>query len=258
MRSLLVALQEGRLVELDHLDKVASLALLSKLIEAVPKIPSHLDIFHMVMTREGQANTALGYAIACPHARGRHENGNLLCAAGWSPAGIDYRALDSLPVHLVCMYYVPSSDRGAFLKEMSTLARAVEKESHMADILKASSLDEVRGYLLGWIAQALSAPIPDANAKMIRISRRSTVVPHERMPSIRLMVDVLIIIEEGETRVFAITDDPELAKGIESTPNLAFWLEKEGMVQWGGRKLVREAQRVLSASRILYRCVVND
>ncbi len=45
MRSLLVALQEGRLVELTDSDKRASLELLSNLIEAIPSVPPSLDIF---------------------------------------------------------------------------------------------------------------------------------------------------------------------------------------------------------------------
>jgi|SRR6185437_10540013 len=175
MKSLFAALQEGRLVELASADKVASLEFLSNLIEAVPSIPPNTDFFRMVMEREVQANTALGRAIACPHARVRQENGDLLCTAGWSPIGIDYRAVDSLPVHLVCMYYVPSGERGAFLKEISSLSHAVEKESSMAALLRASSLEEVRGHLLRWIAQALETPTPDTRAKMIQIAHRTSV-----------------------------------------------------------------------------------
>jgi nitrogen PTS system EIIA component len=255
MRSLLVALQEGRLVELASSDKVTSLEFLSNLIEAVPNVPSNTDVFRMVMEREILANTAIGHAIACPHARVRQERGSLLCTAGWSPVGIDYRAMDSVPVHLVCMYYVPSSERGAFLKEMSALSHAVEKDSNMMALLRASSLEEVRGQLLGWVAQALDASVPDTRAKMIQIARRApVVVPQENEPTLRL-VDVLVV-EEEETSVFAITDDLELARGIESTPSLAFWLEKEGTVQWKKYRLITGEQKVLSTSRTLYKCVV--
>jgi hypothetical protein len=153
------------------------------------------------------------------------------------------------------MYYVPPSERGAFLKEMSALSHAVEKESNMMALLRASSLEEVRSHLLGWVAQALDASIPDTQAKMIQIARRaSVVIPQENEPTLRL-VDILVI-EEGETSVFAITDDLELARGIESTPSLAFWLEKEGTVQWRKYRLVTGEQKVLSTSRTLYKCVV--
>ncbi len=254
MRSLLVALQKGRLVELTGSDKRGSLELLSNLIEAIPSVPPSLDIFSMVMERETHANTALGHAIACPHARTKHEGGDLLCAAGWSPIGIDYGALDGVPVHLVCMYYVPSDERGAFLKEMSALARAVEKESNMVAILKASSLDEVRGHLLGWVSQALETVVPSTQARMIQIARRAISVPQEEGPALRL-VDILVVEEDG-VQVFAITDDPTLTHHIESLSGLASSLEKDGMAQVDGYRLVVAERKALSASRMFYKCAV--
>lgn len=254
MKSLLVALQEGRLVELTDADKRPSLELLSNLIEAIPSIPPNMDIFRMVMEREAHANTALGHAIACPHARTKYEGGDLLCAAGWSPTGIDYGAPDSVPVHLICMYYVPPDERGAFLKEMSALARAVEKESNMVAILKASSLDEVRGHLLGWVSQALESSFPRTHARMIQIARRAVAIPQAGEPALRL-VDVFAI-EEGEVRVFAITDDPVLAHEIESQAGLVTSLEKDGMVQWNSYRLIVAERKALGASRVLYKCAV--
>lgn len=252
MRSLLVALQEGRLVELTDSDKNASLELLSNLIEAIPSVPPTVDIFRMVMEREAHANTALGHAIACPHARTKHEGGALLCAAGWSPTGIDYGAPDAVPVHLVCMYYVPADERGEFLKEMSALARAVEKESNMMAILRASSLDEVRGHLLNWVSQALETVVPSTHARMIQIARRALSVPQEGVPALRL-VDV-IVIEEKELLVFALTDDPALAHEIESLSGVAACLDRDGMIQGNGYRIIVAERRALSASRILYKC----
>ncbi len=254
MRSLLVALQEGRLVELTNSDKRASLELLSNLIEAIPSVPPSLDIFHMVMEREAHANTALGHAIACPHTRTKHEGGALLCAAGWSPVGINYGAPDGVPVHLVCMYYVPADERGEFLKEMSALARAVEKESNMVAILQSSSLDEVRGHLLNWVSQALETVVPSTHARMIQIARRAVAVPKEGGPALRL-ADV-VVIEEKEPRIVAITDDPALAHEIESLSGLAANLERDGMAQGDGYRIIVAERKALSASRVLYKCAV--
>jgi len=121
MRSLLDALQEGRLIELPTSDKHKALELLAVLIEAVPGI-AKMDIVKGVLEREEQANTALGKGIACPHVRVR-QDGELLCAVGWSRQGIDYGAPDGQPVHLVIMYYVPDSERNTYLKEVSGLAK---------------------------------------------------------------------------------------------------------------------------------------
>lgn len=123
MKSLLIIPRESRLVELASSDKVTSLAFLSKLIEAAPNILPE-DVFRMVGEREVQANIALGHAVVRPYARVKQGNGVLLYTARWSPTGVDCRAVDSIPMHLVCMYYAPSSERGTFLREMSTLSHA--------------------------------------------------------------------------------------------------------------------------------------
>jgi mannitol/fructose-specific phosphotransferase system IIA component (Ntr-type) len=108
MKSLLDALQEGRLVELSTTDKNEALEFLALLIEAIPDIGGRMDIVKDVKEREAQANTAIGGGVAIPHVRTGSE-GELLCAVGWSPQGIDYGAADGLKVHLLIMYYVPDS-----------------------------------------------------------------------------------------------------------------------------------------------------
>ena len=89
MDSILDALQEGRLLELPDNDKQRSLQLLAHLIEAIPSLPAGTDVAGLVWAREQTANTNLGMAWACPHARIPVE-GDLVCAIGWSPKGIDY------------------------------------------------------------------------------------------------------------------------------------------------------------------------
>jgi mannitol/fructose-specific phosphotransferase system IIA component (Ntr-type) len=88
MKSLLTALDEGRLVELPDTDKNKALEYLALLIEAIPGIAQRNDIVQEVQKREISGNTGIGKGIACPHAR-RDGEGDLLCAIGWSPQGID-------------------------------------------------------------------------------------------------------------------------------------------------------------------------
>src|SRR5579863_7459864 len=103
MKSLLHALREGRLVELPEADKEKSLQYLAHLIEASPETPSGIDVMDELFQREKSGNTGIGRGVACPHVRGQGE-GDLICAVGWSPKGIDYGAKDGARVHLVLMY----------------------------------------------------------------------------------------------------------------------------------------------------------
>src|SRR5581483_3418273 len=116
MKNLLNALQEGRFVELPETNKEKVLHYLATLIEAVPDLNAGTDVAEAVLAREQQFNTGIGLGWACPHMRTNHD-AELLCAAGWSPAGIDYGGPDNQPVHWVVMYYVPDTQKNTYLKE---------------------------------------------------------------------------------------------------------------------------------------------
>src|SRR5579862_6333632 len=127
MKSLLNALQDGRLVELPDTDKEKSLHYLAHLIEAVPELASGVDLAEEVIKVENSNNTSIGSGVACPHVRVAGNSGDLLCAVGWSPQGIDYGARDGKKVHLVVMYYIPEAQKNVYLKEVSSLVRAMQK-----------------------------------------------------------------------------------------------------------------------------------
>jgi PTS system nitrogen regulatory IIA component len=178
MKSLLDALQEGRLVELSDTDKDKALEFLALLIEAIPDIGSRMDIVKDVKEREALANTAIGYGVAIPHVRTGRE-GELLCAVGWSPRGIDYGAPDGQKVHLLIMYYVPDSRRPLYFKEVSGLAKAMQKSGDIGAFAAIEDIQAVRHKLLDWVALAIDAAVPDAKARMIKLEVRQAILPVE-------------------------------------------------------------------------------
>ncbi|HUX36956.1 MAG TPA: PTS sugar transporter subunit IIA, partial [Rectinemataceae bacterium] len=166
MKSLLEALEEGRLLELPDGDKLRSIELLSHLVEAIPDIGSKRDILKGVMEREAQANTGMGRGVACPHCRTPDE-GELRCAVGWSPKGIAYGSPDGKPVHFIILYYVPDSERNAYLKEVSGLAKAISASEESFEVISAMpDIHAVRDKLLDWVGLALAGAVPDAKARM--------------------------------------------------------------------------------------------
>src|SRR6266446_9761152 len=166
MKSLLDALQEGRLVELPDTDKGKSLEYLANLLEAVPDLPPAPQLYEAMMARERAMNTGIGMGVACPHVRAPG-SGDLLCAVGWSPSGIDYGAPDGKKVHLVVMYYIPESQKNTYLKEVSSLVRAVRPEGEIQSIAKAEDIAKVREELLDWVSASIDAGIPETKARMI-------------------------------------------------------------------------------------------
>src|SRR5947209_15112418 len=107
--------------------------------------------------------------------RTTHE-GDIICAAGWSPAGIDYGACDQKPVHFVVMYYVPDSQKHVYLKEISGLVRAIQRKQGEHDIAKLQTLAQARDYILDLVSTALESQMSDAKARMIHLEAKQAAV----------------------------------------------------------------------------------
>ena len=125
MRSILTALQEGRLFELPEAGKDRALEFLARIIDANPDIVLGTDAIEEIQKRELECNTGIGLGVGIPHIRARREEGEIFCAIGWSAQGIDYGAPDGARVYLVVMYYIPGAQKNVYLKEISTLVKAM-------------------------------------------------------------------------------------------------------------------------------------
>jgi mannitol/fructose-specific phosphotransferase system IIA component (Ntr-type) len=170
MRSILTALQEGRLFELpEGAGKDRVLAFLARILDANPNIEAGLDATDEIARREKECNTGIGLGVAVPHVRGRREEGELFCAIGWSSPGIAYDSADGNLVHLVVMYYIPGAQKNVYLKEVSTLVKAIRKSGGIEPIAKAPDLNSVRNLLLDWVSSVLGEAGPEAVARMIKL-----------------------------------------------------------------------------------------
>jgi nitrogen PTS system EIIA component len=247
MKSLLEALKEGRLVELPEGDKESALELLAHLIEAVPDIGTDVDLMKSVTEREARSNTAIGRGLACPHCRGAAE-GELLCAVGWSPTGIDYGAADGKKVHLIVMYYVPDGERNSYLKEISGLAKAVMAGESIETISALPDIRSVRDKLLDWVALAISETMPDAKARMIKLEARQAAVLASPGPSAYLAADARIIpfrLVAWKEGALVLCRDPELGDALEKLGDLG---ERLG----GAQEFDAAGYRIALLSQALY------
>jgi mannitol/fructose-specific phosphotransferase system IIA component (Ntr-type) len=223
MKSLLEALEEGRLIELPEGDKEKAFEFLANLIEAIPDIGTKSDLLKSVLEREAQSNTSLGKGVACPHCRTSVE-GELRCAVGWSPKGIAYGATDGKPVHLLIMYYVPDSERNGYLKEISSLAKSISSSGSIEAISNLPDIHSVRDKLLDWVSLATSDAVPDAKARMIKLEAKQAITSNEQQspPMIvarggRFLAFRLVIWSGG---ALVLANDPRLVEALEKTPDL--------------------------------------
>lgn len=259
MRSILDALQEGRLIELPEVSKEEALEYLAHTIEAVPDIGNTTDLAKIVMDREAQFNTGIGKGVAVPHCR-TNLNGELLCAVGWAPHGIEYGALDGKPVHLLVMYYVPDAQRNLYLKEISSLAKVLNNSDTIETITQFEHITTVREKLLDWISLSVNEATPDAKARMIKLeSRQATVETQESVPAAALVEEVsqfhpFKLVSFGD-HILVLTSETALADTLEHDDTIRKHLHAGARCETAGWKVVVLSETVFSHGRKIFEAV---
>jgi mannitol/fructose-specific phosphotransferase system IIA component (Ntr-type) len=258
MKSILNALQEGRLIELPDNDKKNALEYLAALLEAVPDIGVEGGITETVLAREQAHNTGIGKGWACPHARSPR-SGEVFCSVGWSPAGIDYGAPDSQPVHILVMYFIPEAQKNTYLKEISMLAKAIQSRPDLQDLKSLEDLNDVRHRLLDAISAALEATTPDARARMIQLEvKHATAAPEAHVTLsadlARAIVPVSILAIPG-TKPIILSQDREMVQALEGDEQLSSHLVQNGRAERNGIQVVLRASSHYQPDRVLYECL---
>jgi mannitol/fructose-specific phosphotransferase system IIA component (Ntr-type) len=258
MKSLLTALQEGRLIELPDTDKTKSLEYLATLIEAIPDIGVEGGITEGVLNREQQHNTGIGKGWACPHAR-TSRIGELVCSVGWSPKGIDYGAPDGAPVHLMVMYFVPDVQKNAYLKEISSLAKAIMTQPALQDLQSMEDLSEVRHHLLDAINAALESMAPDARARMIQLEVKQAGIAGTgaELPfDLSRSIVPLSVLSAPGLKAMVLCQDRELVHVLESSEKLVAEIAASGRSDCQGNVVLLRSTATYQPDRVLYDCLV--
>ena len=258
MKSLLDALQEGRFIELPDNDKDGCLQVLATLIEAIPDFRSGVDFAAAVSNREKAANTAIGLGWACPHGRVPGE-GELFCAIGWSPTGIDYGAGDGKRVHIVVMHYIPDSQKNTYLKEISGLAKAIQRNPALGELSTAQTLGDARNRLIDLLTAAVESALPDAKARMIRLEAKQAVstlaetLPAETLASLDLL-PLTVLVVPGQKPV-VLAQDRQMIAQVEAAPELAAALAARAPFDRAGFRIIARSVTTFQPDRLLYDCI---
>jgi mannitol/fructose-specific phosphotransferase system IIA component (Ntr-type) len=257
MKCILDALHDGRLIELPDNHKERALEYLATLIEAIPDLGVEGGITEKVLAREQAHNTGIGKGWACPHARSP-VHADIVCSLGWSPAGIDYGAPDCMPVHMVVMYFVPESQKNSYLKEISSLARAIQSQPAMQDFKSLEDLNDVRHKLLDAISIALESTAPEAKARMIQLEVRHAAADAAAAapPSAdlaRLVAPVSIVAVPGGKPI-VLAQDRDIVQALEAAPNLIPQLAEKGRVEHQGLHLLLRSFANYQPDRVVYEC----
>ncbi len=264
MRSILNALQEGRLFELPDAGKDRALEFLARILDANPDIVVGTDTIEEVKQREQECNTGIGLGVGIPHIRASREEGELFCAIGWSAQGIDYGASDGNHVHLVVMYYIPGAQKNVYLKEVSILFKAIRKSGGIDPIAHAPDLNAVRNQLLDWVGAAMGETGPEAVARMIKLEVKQKQVvlpaaPAEVPPGAAVRPEARAIpfqvLHHASGAVTVLAQDAAWVSTLEKEGALAQRLAQGIPFATDGRQVFVLGSTSFAAGRTVYQCV---
>jgi PTS system nitrogen regulatory IIA component len=261
MRSILNALQEGRLFELPEAGKGRALEFLARILDANPDLVVGTDVIEEVQKRELECNTGIGLGVGVPHIRARREEGEMFCAIGWSAQGIDYGASDSELVHLVVMYYIPGAQKNVYLKEISTLVKAIKKTGGISPIAHAPDLNSVRNQLLDWVSAALGEAGPESIARMIKLDVKQTqaAAAHAEMSTAPVRTDAKAaafqVLHHASGAVTVLSSDAAWVSALEKDSALVQRLASGAPFLSEGRQVFVLGATPFAAGRVLYQCV---
>jgi nitrogen PTS system EIIA component len=263
MRSILTALQEGRLFELPDSGKDRALEFLARILDANPDIEVGTDAIEAIKQREQECNTGLGLGVAVPHVRAKRDEGDLFCAIGWSQRGIDYGAPDGGRVHLVCMYYIPGAQKNVYLKEVSILVKAIKKRGGIEPIAHTDDLNVVRNLLLDWVSEGLGETAPQAVARMIKLevkqaqaaSPPATVAPVTLPVRGDARVTTFAVLIAPPHGALVLAPDAEWGTALEKDNDLSRRLAGGTAFVAGSRQVFVTGATSYPGGRVLYQCV---
>lgn len=131
-----------RIIMLQSTDKDNALRELCANLSKAPTVKIYEELENAIFEREGIISTSIGLGIAIPHVRLKSIS-KMTIAIGISKKGIDYKAFDDLPVHIIIMIAAPAGSHREYLSLLAKIALLLKNESIRKGILKAEKAEDV-------------------------------------------------------------------------------------------------------------------
>ena len=150
------------------------------------------------------------------------------------------------------MYYIQGNQRTAYLKELSGLAKAIQKGQGIENIEKAASLNDVRNELLNWVSASMDSTVPQAKARMIKLEAKHALSAEQAclLPQgLERLVPFYLITGAG-ARTIALAQDAELVRVLETSELGAIGDRQD--FEAGGYKVFVRSRSAYKAERVMY------
>ena len=161
---------------------------------------------------------------------------------------------------MVIMYLVPENQRNTYLKEVSMLAKSLTGDERFQHLESATDLNAVRLRLIDLVGSALEATGPDARARMIRLEARQAATtapaPTQALPLLTNAVILpLSVLTVPGIKSVVLALDRTLVTTLESVPDLAGSLSRQGQVEAVGFRILVRSTTSYAPDRTLYECL---
>ena len=129
------------LTDINGTDKSEVLTQMATFLATFYGLPGGDDIARRIIEREADMSTGIGYGIAIPHARISGIE-HLYLVAGRSVSGIEFNAIDELPVHLLFMMVSPQNTSAEHTQILSKLSRIMSYEEVRTRLLAVEDAEQ--------------------------------------------------------------------------------------------------------------------
>jgi len=99
-----------------------------------------------VIDRENEASTGMGKGVAVPHVKHRAVK-DVVAVVGCSSAGIDFSALDKLPVYSVILLISPADDPDKHLQAMERIFKHIQQEKFRKFLRQCQKTEQIEDLL---------------------------------------------------------------------------------------------------------------
>ena len=120
---------------------------LQEIVKAISKKDKSFDggeFYSAIMQRESIVSTGIGMGVAIPHAKlDAFEDFFIAIGIQKNQKGIEWDALDGMPVHMVFMIGGPANRQAEYLKILSHLSQTIKDEARRNKLLKCQTSNQV-------------------------------------------------------------------------------------------------------------------
>lgn len=103
-------------------------------------------VLRALFAREELGTTGIGHGVALPHGKLRDVN-EIRVFFGRSPGGVDFKAIDGKPVHLVFLIIAPENSAAAHLKLLACISRILKDPEIRDRLMKAPDSRSIYGII---------------------------------------------------------------------------------------------------------------